>query len=62
MNICPYVFYRIVNSAFDHVMIFNKVVVHEPKEIYEFVRPIFHRWRHCHSNVNYEAQGKSWLL
>ena len=54
MNVCLYVLYRIVNYAFDHVMIFRKVVVHESKKVPELVQPIFDRWHHCHSNVNCE--------
>ena len=40
MNVCLYVLYRIVNYAFDHVMILSKVVVHEPKTVSELLRPI----------------------
>jgi hypothetical protein len=33
-----YVLYRIVNYAFDHVMIFGKVVVLESTQVSELVR------------------------
>ena len=41
INVCLYVFYRIVNYAFDHVMIFSKVVVYEPTKFSKLVQPIF---------------------
>jgi hypothetical protein len=39
LNVCmyEYVLYRIVIHAFDHVMIFSKVVVHEFREVSELV-------------------------
>ena len=45
MNLCLYVPYRIVNYAFDNVMIFSKIVVHEPKKVCKLVRPISEWWR-----------------
>ena len=41
MYFCLCVLYRLVNYPFDHVTIFSKVVVHEPKKVSELVRPIF---------------------
>lgn len=38
MNICLYIVYGIVNYAFDHVMIINKVLVNEPKKVSELVQ------------------------
>ena len=40
MNVCLYVPYRIVNHGFDNVMIFSKVVAHEPGRVFKLVGPI----------------------
>ena len=44
--LCLYVPYRIVNYAYDHVMIFSKVVAHKPGEVSKLVWLISNRWRH----------------
>ena len=36
-NECLYVAYRIVSNAFDPVMIFSKVVAHEPRKVSKLV-------------------------
>ena len=37
MNVYMYVPYRIVNHAFDYIMIFSKVVAHEPGKVSKLV-------------------------
>ena len=46
MNVCLYMPFRIVKYAFDHVMIFSKIVAYEPTKVSELVWPIFDRWSH----------------
>ena len=48
MNVCLYddVSYRIVNYAFDYVIILSKVVALEPTKVSKLVRPISDRWSH----------------
>lgn len=49
--LCLYVLYRIINYAFNHVIILKKNFVYEPTKVSELVRPIFDRWRKKKPNL-----------